>query len=75
MGGTSSEERYKKFSEFRRSRPLEELERKALKAQRKKGKLWTVEDIDCARAEAKQLFENLFDDGWEDPYDKQNIII
>ena len=68
-----TDERLKIFSEHRRSKPLEELRRKAKKARR--GALWTVEEIDLARVEAKRQFEDLFDELWVDPYDEQGIIV
>jgi hypothetical protein len=35
--------------------PIEELERKALKATRLKQKIWTQEEIDLGRARGKEL--------------------
>jgi len=43
------------FTRMRLSKPIAELERKADKARRKKGKIWTVEEIDCAIANGKKL--------------------
>lgn len=71
----SSEERRKRFSDLRRSRSLEELKRRALKAQRKRGKIWTVEEIDLIRVASKKMYEELFDEEYEDVYDKYGIIV
>ena len=50
-----------KLDKYRQSKPIEELWRKALKAKRYKQKLWTVEEIDWAKASAKEAMEILSD--------------
>ena len=42
------------IAKYRRIQPIEELERKAIKARRKG--FFTVEDIDLAHAEGKRLY-------------------
>lgn len=52
-----------KLDRVRRAQPLSELLRKAMKASRKKQKIWTAEELDWARAEGKRRalkFSNCF---------------
>jgi hypothetical protein len=44
-----------KIDKARRSQPIEELERKARKAQSKNG--WTIEEIDAADARAEKMLQ------------------
>ena len=44
--------RAKKIRAFRRNQPIEELARKADKAYRRKGQIWTLEEIEFAESEA-----------------------
>lgn len=46
-----------KITQLRRSQPIEELKRKSKKAMRIKQKLWTVEEIDYAKAMGKIWYE------------------
>lgn len=43
------------LEKYRRRQPMRELLRKQQKAQRVKQKIWTLEDIDWAYAEAQRL--------------------
>ena len=45
-------ERQARIDQYRQSQPIPELRRKATKACMRKGKLWTAEEIDLAKAEA-----------------------
>jgi len=45
-----------KIKAMRQKQPLSELQRKAKKAHRHRGKIWTVEEIEAARAEAEELW-------------------
>jgi transposase len=47
------------LSAIRKQQPLEELERKALKARRIKQKIWTQEDIDYGSTHASFIVTNL----------------
>ena len=49
------------MDEFRRNQPIEELKRKAKKAIRKQN-IWTIEELEWHRAEAKKLAKEI---GWE----------
>jgi len=48
-------ERQARIDQFRRSQPIQELRRKESKAWRPKGNIWTVEEIDLAKAEASRI--------------------
>jgi len=47
--------RQARIDRSRQSQPISELRRKEAKAWRPKGKIWTVEEIDLAGAEAKVM--------------------
>ena len=47
------------LSAVRRQQPIEELRRKAIKAERLRGRLWTQEQIDLFAAEAVELLIGL----------------
>lgn len=47
------------ISVLRKDQPLSELERKAIKSTRFKGKIWTQEQIDLIVAQNFQLLSNL----------------
>lgn len=47
-----------KFKKYRLKQPIKEFERKAKKARRKG--IWTVEELDLAEAEAKELIKAIW---------------
>jgi len=55
-------ERNKRIDVLRRSQPIEELERKARKSARHKQRIWTIEEIDYAKAYTARMILVL---GWD----------